>query len=103
MDEELIERFCKALDLSVSPDNALRKEAETFIIEAMDQPHFIVVMLQIASNVSYNEGRKIDITQAAAIQLKNITETHWRYENNDHAKELREDGIKVIVIPEEDK
>lgn len=103
MDEEQIERFCQALDLSVSPDNKLRKEAEKFIIESMDKPGFIVAMLQIASNSAYNDGRKIDITQAAAIQLKNMAETHWRYEDNDHAKELREEGCKVIIISEEDK
>jgi hypothetical protein len=33
MEGEEIEKFCSALDLTVSPDNVLRKEAEKFIIE----------------------------------------------------------------------
>lgn len=70
MEAEGIEKFCSALDLSVSPDNAIRKEAETFIVEAMEKPHFVVAMLQIASNPDFNKDRRIDITQAAAIQLK---------------------------------
>lgn len=103
MDEEEVEKFCSALDLSVSPDNNLRKEAETFIIESMEKPHFIVAMLQIASRPEWNNGRKIDVNQAASIQLKNMAESHWRYEDSKYVEELREEGAKAILIPEEDK
>ena len=92
MDEEEIEKFCSALDLSVSPDNALRKEAETFLVESMEKPHFAVAMLQIASNPDFNANRNIDITQAAAIQLKNMAESHWRYKDDELAREMKEDG-----------
>lgn len=102
MDEEQIEKYCSALDLSVSPDNTLRKEAETFLVESMEKPHFTVAMLQIASNPDYNKNRKIDITQAAAIQFKNMTETHWRYKDDEYTKECMEER-RCIIIPEEDK
>jgi importin-7 len=103
MDEEEIEKFCSALDLSVSSDNTLRKEAETFLVESMEKPHFVVAMLQIASNPDYNANRNIDITQAAAIQLKNMAESHWRYKDDELSREMKEDGWRVIIIPEEDK
>ena len=103
MDAETIEKYCQALDLSVSPDNELRKQAETFIIEGMETPDFIAAMLHISSNPDLNRDRKIDITQAAAIQFKNIVETHWKYKDDDYAKEMREDGYKVIIIPDETK
>jgi len=103
MDEEQIQNFWSALDLSVSPDNELRKEAETFIVQAMDKPHFIVAMMQITSNPEYNNGRKIDITQAASIQLKNMAEKHWKYKDDELTKELKEEGSTVIIISDEDK
>lgn len=103
MDEETIEKYCQALDLSVSPDNDLRKQAEAFIIEGMETPGFIAAMLHISSNPDLNRDRKIDITQAAAIQFKNIVETHWKYKDDEYAKEMREDGYKVIIIPDETK
>ena len=103
MDQEIIEKYCQALDLSVSSDNQLRKEAETFIIEQMETPNYIAIMLQISSNVDFNKDRKIDITQAAAIQLKNVVETHWKYKDDEFAKEMKEEGNKVIIIPDETK
>lgn len=104
MDEEQLEKFCQALDLTVSPDNDLRKEAEKFILESMSKPHFVVAMLQIASNPDWNKDRKIDVTQAAAIQLKNMAETHWRYQEGDEfTQQMIEQDSKVIIIPEEDK
>mmetsp|Transcript_8250 Transcript_8250/g.9353 ORF Transcript_8250/g.9353 Transcript_8250/m.9353 type:complete len:95 (+) Transcript_8250:92-376(+) len=69
----------------------------------MEKPHFIVAMLQIASSLDYNKDRKIDVTQAAAIQLKNMAETHWRYKDDAYTQEMAEEGCKVIVITEEDK
>ncbi|CAI2377678.1 unnamed protein product [Moneuplotes crassus] len=103
MDEETIEEYCQALGPSVPQDNDLRKQAEAFIIEGMETPGFIAAMLHISSNPDLNRGRKIDISQAAAIQFKNIVETHWKYKDDEYAKEMREDGYKVIIIPDETK
>lgn len=103
MDEELVEKYCQALDLSCSPDNDLRKQAEAFILEGMETPDYIAVMLQISSNPDYNRERKIDVTQAAAIQFKNVVEGHWKYKDDDYAREMKEDGNKVIIIPDETK
>ena len=98
MNEEELEKYCQALDLTVSPDNELRKEAEKFILESMSKPNFMVAMLQISSNVEWNNGRKIDVTQAAAIQLKNMAETHWRYEEGDEfTQQMIEQDSKVII------
>ena len=103
MEDEDIEKYITALEFSVSPDNSLRKEAETYIIDSMEKPHFVVAMLQIASNPEYNKDRKIDVTQAASIQLKNMAESHWRYKDDDFTREIREDGGRAIVISDEDK
>jgi hypothetical protein len=103
MEGEEIEKFCSALDLTVSPDNVLRKEAEKFIIEWMEKPYFVVAMLQIASNNDYNIGRRNDITQAAAIQLKNMADSHWRYVDDDYARDMKQEGWRVIIISDEDK
>ena len=69
----------------------------------MENPQFITAMLQIVSNPAYNEGRKIDITQAAAIQFKNIVEHHWKYKDDEHSQLMKEDGYRVIIIPDESK
>ena len=97
------DKFCSALELSISPDNDLRKEAEKFIIESMEKPHFVVAMLQIASNPEFNKDRNADVTQAASIQLKNMAESHWRYKDDKLTQEMKEEGCKVIVIPDQDK
>ena len=68
-------------------------------------------MLQIAANrdvstlhIKYNIGKKIDICQAAAIQLKNMAEVHWWFWSHEHAKEILADyDFKYILIEEEEK
>ena len=103
MEDEEIEKYCTALELSISPDNQLRKEAETYIIESMEKPLFVVAMLQICSNPDYNKDRKIDVTHAASIQLKNMAENHWRFQDDEYTKEIREEGWRAIIISEDDK
>jgi importin-7 len=60
-------------------------------------------MLYISTNKSSNEGRKSKITQAAAIQFKNMAQTHWRFRDDTHARDACVDGFRFIIISEDDK
>lgn len=60
-------------------------------------------MLHIATNPKYNDNRRIDVTQAAAIQFKNMTEIHWRFKSETHAKGIVVEGFRFIIIQDEDK
>lgn len=60
-------------------------------------------MLHIASTPAYNEGRKVDVNQAAAIQFKNMAEIHWRFKDETHARDVTQVGYRFIIIQDEDK
>lgn len=88
MDESVISQLCDALECSLSPDNEVRRKAEKYVFDSMEMNGFCSAMLHIATNQGYNEGRKVDISQAASIQLKNMTELHWRFKNPEQAQDL---------------
>ena len=69
----------------------------------MKKPHFLVAMLIIPSNPELNKETKIDVTQAASNQFKNLTENNWRYKDYVFAQEIREDGVRTIIISDEVK
>lgn len=65
--------------------------------------------MQIASNSAFGEGRSFDVNLAAAIQLKNLVDFHWRH--GDYEKDIEEldehdidpDHETAITISVEDK
>ena len=103
MESSIVEKLCQALELSLSPNNETRHEAENYVFEAMEWNGFCSATLHIASTPSYNEGRKVDVNQAAAIQFKNMAETHWRFKSETHAKDTLPNGFRFIIIQQEDK
>lgn len=50
MEESDIPRLCEALELTLSPDNQIRRKAEKFVYEAMAHNGFCSAMLHIATN-----------------------------------------------------
>ena len=103
MDEEVILKLWDALEFSLSPDNELRRDAEKFVYDSMEMNGFWSAMLHIATHPQYKEGRRIDVTQAAAIQFKNMAEIHWRFKNETHARDVVVEGFRFIIIQNEDK
>jgi len=89
--------------MSLSPDNESRRKAEKYVVDAMNMNGFCSAMLTIASNSEYNNNRKADVSQAAAIQFKNMAETHWRFKNETHARDATCSGFRFIILQEEDK
>ena len=63
---------------------------------------FCSAMLHIATEAKYLEDRKVNVAQAAAIQLKNMAEIHWRFRDVEHAENVT-NGFRYIIIQEEDK
>ena len=66
-------------------------------------------MMQIASNADYAINAGFDINLAAAIQLKNMVQSHWKYHNEADLRRFPdedsedEEEIKSIIISEADK
>jgi hypothetical protein len=103
MDEESITNLWDALELTLSPDNVTRKKAEQFVYQSMKIAGFTSAMLHICSNSKYNEGKKVDVSQAASIQFKNMAEIHWRFKSEAHARDATVSGFRFIIIQQEDK
>lgn len=57
-------------------------------------------LLKISADPS---GEMQQIAFSAAIQLKGMTERHWRYKTEEQAKKISLEGFEWIIIPEEDK
>jgi hypothetical protein len=91
------------LEHSLSPNNELRKKAEKYVYESMKMSGFTSAMLHISTNEKSNKGGNGKITQAAAIQFKNMSQTHWRFRDDTHARDACVDGFRFIIIGEEDK
>lgn len=110
MDTSKIEKFVDALENTGNPDNEKRKEVESFIQAEKQLPGFCQAMMQIASNADYAQNRVFDVNLAAAIQLKNMVEHHWRFTSEGDIHEYLDvdddDGKRdgpSIIITEEDK
>lgn len=103
MDDQVIAKLCDALELTLSPDNQIRREAEKYVYDSMAMNGFCSAMLHISTDPKYREGRKVDVNQAAAIQFKNMAEFHWRFRDEAHAKDSCVAGARYIIIQAEDK
>lgn len=65
-------------------------------------------MMQIASNAEYAHERVFDVNLAAAIQLKNMADYHWKYTSEVDAARVIDDSDEEesgpnIMISQEDK
>ena len=110
-------------------DKAVRDQAEATIknvcahpfahsrLQAAKLKGFLPFMLQITAdpsvsllkeklrltNTQYKANRKVDVSQAASIQLKNVIDNNWRFKDLEHAKKFHDDGMMFILIDEQDK
>ncbi|CAI2372071.1 unnamed protein product [Moneuplotes crassus] len=100
---EIVTQLCEALENSLSPDNEIRRNAEKFVVDSMPMNGFCSAMLHIATEKKYMEGRKVNVAQAAAIQLKNMAEFYWRFKSVEHAQSVTVPGERYIIIQDEDK
>ena len=99
----MINELCNALENSLSPDNALRRNAEKIVFDSMAMNGFCSAMLHIATETKFMEGRKVNVAQAAAIQFKNIADIHWKFKSEAHAQDICSSGFRYIILAEEDK
>jgi len=111
MESSKLINFVEALENTGCNDNEKRKLAEGFIQEEKKNQGFVQAMMQIASNSEYAQGRSFDVNLAAAIQLKNMADYHWKhttqehinrpadFDDSDHENESGEN----ILISQEDK
>jgi hypothetical protein len=100
--------FVEALENTGCPDNEKLKAAANFIEDAKKNPGFCQIMMQIASNAEYAHERVFDVNLAAAIQLKNMADMHWKYMTQADAERIGDDSDEEnagpsIMIPQEDK
>jgi len=80
----------EALLNSISPDKELRTKAEITIKEAQKLPTYVTSLLKISAEA---HAEAPHIAQSAAIQLKLMTERHWRYKDPEQAKKISIDGF----------
>ena len=95
--EEMIAKTMEMMQASLSPDAAIRKQAEDFIQQAQPHPGYLPTLLEISA---MNQS---GVDFAAAVQLGTIVEHHWRYRDEEHAQLHSVSGFKYIVISEADK
>lgn len=48
-------------------------------------------------------GQQINVCLAASIQLKNMIESNWRYQDKEHAEKISVLGVSYIIISTDDK
>jgi hypothetical protein len=75
-----------ALKFSASPDNAIRKEAEQFILKGRHEKGAAYALLNISAQPEEGqENNQVDVCHAAAIQLGSLVEIHWKFKDDEHA------------------
>jgi importin-7 len=110
MESSKLQEYLDALENTGCSDNDKRKHAEVYIQESKKHPGFCQAMMQIASNSEYAQNRSFDVNLAAAIQLKNMADYHWKYSSEEkiHTLDELEDSDNdneepAIYISQEDK
>ena len=81
----MIPTLVSFLEQCSSPDNQLRRAAEVEIKNAVNLEGFWASLLTIATDDSFNEGKRIDVCLSAAVQFKNIVSDNWKYIQSIHA------------------
>ena len=71
---ESMEVVATYLTQTLSPEYAIRKPAEDYLLSIEKQPNFSILLLQLADS----ELIAVNIRLAAAINFKNFVKRNWR-------------------------
>ena len=73
-DDAQLAQLSACLAQSLSPDQAMREQAETFLKSGSTQPGFSILLLKLLSSDAAEARR---CRQSAAVTFKNLVKNHW--------------------------
>ena len=72
-DDAQLAQLSACLAQSLSPDQAMREQAETFLKSGSTQPGFSILLLKLLSS----DAAEAQVRQSAAVTFKNLVKNHW--------------------------
>lgn len=94
--DQFIDGLKQSLAASLSPDANLRQQAEQFLLEAQARQDYVSALLEVSADAVLDQN----LALAAAVQLGQIVDRHWRFINPEQAESITVTGFKYIVLSE---
>lgn len=94
-----IDQLKQSLAASLSPDATLRQQAEQFLTESQQREDYCSALLEVSADSSIDPN----LSLAAAVQLGQCVDYHWKYYDREQAEKISVSGFRYIILTEADK
>ena len=96
---QFIDNLKQSLAASLNPDQAIRRQAEQFLIEAQSRPDYCSALLEVSADNTIDHN----LSLSAAVQLGQLVDVHWKFHSAEQADKITVTGFNFIILSEEDK